>query len=150
MPTIIQYNPPFGSVGVAGEELEPGQCTCPACKGLECLSRPRFYSGQLLSEDELNSEQSYVIAKSRLHNRYLHGRGIACGLTVVCHECKGYVEVRSGYAIDGCGNDIVVCDDTPFDLIGAIQKCKESDRRSQTDCDPLVPVSVECKGVEEE
>ena len=27
---------------------------CPACGGLECLCRPRFFAGQLLTEDDLN------------------------------------------------------------------------------------------------
>ena len=73
----------------------------------------RFFAGQLLTESELNTEQAYVIAKNRLHNRYLHGWGVVCGLEVVC-ACEGFVHVKSGYAIDPCGNDIIVCKDTDF------------------------------------
>ena len=29
-------------------------CVCPACGGLECLERPRYFAGQLLTEAELN------------------------------------------------------------------------------------------------
>jgi hypothetical protein len=31
-----------------------GGCACPACGGLECMCRPRFHAGQLLTEEELN------------------------------------------------------------------------------------------------
>ena len=60
---------------------------CPACGGLECLCRPRFFAGQLLTEDDLNRLDHYIVAKNRLHNRYLIGWGVACGLEVVCNVC---------------------------------------------------------------
>src|SRR5712672_3146475 len=75
-------------------------CCCPACTGLQCLDRTRFFAGQLLTEADLNNDQSYWLAKSRLHNRYLHGWGVACGLQVVCGPCDGWVTIKTGYAID--------------------------------------------------
>ena len=36
---------------------------CPVCGGLECLCRPRFFAGQLLTEDDLNRLEHYVVAK---------------------------------------------------------------------------------------
>jgi hypothetical protein len=77
---------------------------CPACGGLECLCRPRFFAGQLLTEDDLNRLEQYVIDKNRLHNRHLFGSGVACGLEVVCSVCntdgeRGKVVVRPGYAL---------------------------------------------------
>ncbi len=104
-------------------------CSCPACMGLECLERPRYFAGQLLTEAELNSEQAYALAKNRLHNRYLHGPGVVCGLPVVCHPYDGWVTVKQGYAIDPCGNDIIVCEDHDFDVIKAIQQCRATYRR---------------------
>lgn len=52
-----------------------------------CLSLPRFervkyFYGQLLGVREFQSEQSYFYEKHRLHNRYLHGYGVICGLEV--------------------------------------------------------------------
>jgi len=47
----------------------------PACGGLKCLCRTRFFPGQLLTDDDLNRLEQYVIDKTRLHNRYLHGLG---------------------------------------------------------------------------
>jgi hypothetical protein len=126
-------------------------CSCPACLGLECLERPRYFAGQLLTEAELNSEQAYVLAKNRLHNRYLHGWGVVCGLEVVCHDCEGWVTVQSGYAIDPCGNDIIVCADHAFDVIKAIRECREARRRRRRgDCDPYEPPRDQsCTEVEE-
>src|SRR5262245_14797564 len=84
---------------------------CPACGGLGCLCRPRFFAGQLLTEEDLNRLDHYIVEKNKLRNRYLHGWGVVCGLEVVCHPCEGYVTVRSGYALSPCGDDIVVCQD---------------------------------------
>jgi len=112
------------------------QCCCPACVGLECLDRTRYFSGQLLTEADLNNEQSYWLAKSRLHNRFLHGWGVVCGMQVVCSECDGWVTVKPGYAIDPCGNDIIVCSDYAFDVIKAIQACCTPSKQT-SNCAPL-------------
>ena len=113
-------------------------CECPECTGLECLERPRFFAGQLLTEKELGSAQDYVRAKNRLHNLHLHGWGVVCGLEVVCHECEGWVTVSPGYAIDPCGEDIIVCQEHPLNVIEMIRRCKEARRRRRrADCDPI-------------
>jgi hypothetical protein len=71
--------------------------------------RPRFFAGQLLTEDDLQRLTEYGTAKDRLHNRYLFGAGVVCGLEVACDPCGGgHVTVRPGYALDCCGRDIVV------------------------------------------
>src|SRR5215467_8637122 len=79
---------------------------CPACGGLECLCRPRFFAGQILTEADLNRLEQYVVNKNQLHNRYLHGWGVVCGLEVLRHPCGDRVTVRSGYALSPCGDDI--------------------------------------------
>jgi hypothetical protein len=114
----------------------PQECCCPACVGLECLDRTRYFSGQLLTEADLNNEQSYWLAKSRLHNRFLHGWGAVCGMQVVCSECDGWVTVKPGYAIDPCGNDIIVCSDCAFNVIKAIQACCTPSKQTGN-CAPL-------------
>jgi hypothetical protein len=111
-------------------------CCCPACSGLACLDRTRFFSGQLLTEADLNNEQSYWLAKNRLHNRYLNGWGVVCGLQVVCSECEGWVTVKTGYAIDPCGNDIIVCTEQPFNVLKAIQGCCAPTKQT-SNCAPL-------------
>jgi len=113
------------------------------------LQRPRFFAGQIISETDLNSEIAYILAKQRLHNRYLHGVGTACGLEVVCNNCDGYVTVKPGYAISPCGDDIIVCQEQPFNVIKAINDCCSS-RNNKTVCDPYRPaVDPGCTGREQ-
>jgi hypothetical protein len=109
---------------------------CAVCGGLECLCRPRFFAGQLLTDEDLKRLDHYITEKNKLHNRYLVGWGVACGLEVVCNSCDGTVTVRSGYALSPCGEDIVVCSDTPVDVCSMIQKCKKLQPR---DCQPFQP-----------
>jgi hypothetical protein len=106
---------------------------------LKCLERPRFFAGQLLTEADFNTEQDYILAKNRLHNRYLHGPGVVCGLQVVCSDCDGWVTVQPGYAIDPCGNDIIVCEPAALNVIEAINECCGIRRRRPSDCDPYRP-----------
>jgi hypothetical protein len=107
---------------------EPCTPRCPACGGLQCLCRPRFFPGQLLTDDDLNRLERYVVEKNKLHNRYLHGWGVACGLEVVCDPCdpRGVI-VRTGYALSPCGDDIVVCDDQGVDVCDLIDACEPKD-----------------------
>ena len=71
--------------------------------------RPRFFAGMLLTEDDLRALTGYMTGKDRLHNRRLEGSGVVCGLEVTCDPCGGgSVNVRPGYALDCCGNDLVV------------------------------------------
>jgi hypothetical protein len=97
---------------------------CPACGGLQCLCRPRFFAGQILTEDDLNRLEQYVIDKNRLHNRYLHGTGVVCGLVVSCNPCSDRVQVSSGYAISPCGDDIIVCSDDTAPICDLIRQCR--------------------------
>jgi hypothetical protein len=86
------------------------------------LQRPQFFSGQLLTEDDLQLLSDYVAAKSRLHNRFLHGYGVVCGLLVMCHPCGGgKVIVQPGTALDCCGNHIVVPCPVELDINAMVQ-----------------------------
>jgi hypothetical protein len=112
-----------GTVNSTLQATAPMTCCCSVCTGLECLDRTRFFSGQLLTESDLNNEQSYMLAKNRLHNRYLQGWGVVCGLQVTCSACDQWVTINPGYAIDPCGNDIIVCTAQSFNVIQAINAC---------------------------
>src|SRR5215467_6190412 len=105
---------------------------CPVCGGLECLCRPRFFAGQLLTEEDLNRLENYIIGKNKLHNRYLHGWGVVCGLEVTCDPCSG-VQVTPGYAISPCGEDIIVCKKQSVDVCSLIKACK----KPKNNCDPI-------------
>ncbi len=97
---------------------------CPACGGLQCLCRPRFFAGQILTEADLNRLEQYVIDKNRLHNRYLHGWGVVCGLVVSCNPCSDRVNVSAGYALSPCGDDIIVCADDTTPICDLIRQCR--------------------------
>jgi hypothetical protein len=109
---------------------------CPGCGELECLCRPRWTAGMVVSEADLNRLDHYISAKHRLHNRHLFGTGVACGLVVTCHPCGGgLVSVSPGYAIDPCGDDIVVCAEDTVDVCDMIRKCRALERR-EVECRP--------------
>src|SRR6266542_5411055 len=67
------------SLNAPVREVPDHACGCckpgRTCDGLECLCRPRFFAGQLLTDEDLRRLDHYVVAKDRLHNRYLHGPG---------------------------------------------------------------------------
>ena len=119
-------------------------CVCPACGGLECVCRPRFFAGQLLTEEDLNRLDHYIVAKNKLHNRYLMGSGVVCGLEVVCNPCNNLVTVKPGYALSPCGEDIVVCKDEPVDVCELIKRCRP---RRPDECEPLgaLAANVTCQ-----
>jgi hypothetical protein len=121
---------------------------CPQCGGLECLCRPRWVAGMVVSEADLNRLDYYITAKQRLHNRYLFGTGTVCGLVVTCHPCgAGVVSVSPGYALGPCGEDIVVCQPDTVDVCALIQKCR-SIERSVVECAPWANAKG-CEDVQE-
>jgi hypothetical protein len=114
-----------------------GRCVCEECEtcdGLTCLCRPRFYDGQLITAADFSRLDRYIVSKDRLHNRYLHGVGVVCGLEVVCSPCEDTVTVRPGYALGPCGEDIVVCGDAKVDVAGLIRVQRGAAPRA--DCPP--------------
>ncbi|WP_157217416.1 hypothetical protein [Flavisphingomonas formosensis] len=127
-------------------QLQPGSrnghgrnCCCPTCRGLVLKDRPLFGAGQVLTAADLTALQDYVRAKNRLHSRYLHGWGVVCGLEVSCNDCEGSVTISPGYALDPCGEDIIVAQPVRFDLIAAIRACADQQRAKTGNCDPWMP-----------
>ena len=119
------------------------------CTELECFEKPRFFCGQLLTDVDLEAATSYVVAKNRLHNRYLFGAGVVCGLAVRCDPCNsGSVVVESGYALDCSGNDVIVCADTPFDVKGHLDRRR---KEKQADCSKgKTYIPDDCEGMQRE
>ena len=83
------------------------------------FARPEFFAGQLLTDKDLDDLAAYVRGKNRLHNRYLHGAGVVCGLDVSPIGERS-VRVSAGYVLDCCGDDIVVPCDVTVDLIALL------------------------------
>ncbi|MCY0916456.1 hypothetical protein [Massilia antarctica] len=120
-----------------------GQCGCDSrCCELDCLVRPHFFCGQLLTDADLAAMVEWTRARLALA-RYRDGWGIACGLDLSCSAPGGAgscragqpadagpaVYLNAGYALDCCGNDLVVCEPIRVDLGPA---CRAPD----DPCDP--------------
>jgi hypothetical protein len=89
--------------------------------------RPRFFAGQLLTEDDLGLLVDYVTSKNRLHNRSLSGPGVVCGLEVSCDPCGGgKVVVHPGHALDCAGNDIVLSCKEQVDVQALVRELRIS------------------------
>lgn len=94
--------------------------------------RPRFFGGMLLTEDDLQTIDDYMLAKRRLTNRSVFGAGVVCGLDVDCDPCSTtHVVVNPGYALDCCGNDIVVECDEKVDIAALVRELRA---RQGVDC----------------
>ena len=79
------------------------------------LERIRYFTGRHMTARDFHDGDAYHRSFRHLHNRVLHGWGVACGLAVEPHptpECRpDRVIVRCGLALDCCGREIVVpCD----------------------------------------
>jgi len=112
----------YGSRTSSHRSVEAAQrpCGCATCEdqpcSLECLVRPRFFEGQLLTDRDLNAMLDWVRDKQRLV-RYRDGWGVVCGLDLWCDPDRpGGILIGPGYAITCCGDDVVVCEASPYDL----------------------------------
>lgn len=107
---ISTTNPDTGASNQACGELETTSCEP------QCLVQPSFFCGQLLTDEDLNELIAWAKGKFRL-DRYKNGWGVVHGLSVRCADDKACGLVMApGYAVDPCGNDIVVCEDIAVDL----------------------------------
>lgn len=88
------------------------------------LERVRYFCRQLLTADDMTVEQEYFRQKLRRHNKYLHGFGVVCGLSVepaaeAAHPWQ--VRVCPGYAVAPQGDEILVPQPTLYDLATGMQ-----------------------------
>lgn len=92
------------------DDRDAGRNSAREAKSLPMPEAPRrlsYYSGQLLTPDDFEAEQSYLLQGRRSDNRHLHGWGVVCGLGVTPSGTGG-VMIEPGLAIDGMGRQIVV------------------------------------------
>jgi hypothetical protein len=103
---------------IAYQEPAPSSQSC--CR-LMNFERPNYFAGHLLTDADLLLEQRYIREKMKLYHRSLHGSGVVCGLRLTCdHNCAGGILVGRGYAIDDCGNDLVLPERQPLDVISLL------------------------------
>ena len=103
----------------------------------------------MLTEDDLGLLTAYTTAKDRLHNRYLFGAGVVCGLWVSCDPCGGgTVIVQPGYALDCCGNDLLLACPTTLDINAMIRDLRAA--QLGKDCgDPCAGQGTQSAGRQE-
>jgi hypothetical protein len=144
----------ISTAGSAGTTVSSSACGCgchgqalpsEGCCKLTCFERPQYFCGQLLSDADLTAEETYFREKNKLYHRALDGFGVVCGLRMTCdRQCKGHITIGDGYAIDCCGNDLVVCQPRTFDVIGELRRKKwlvEIPR--ERDRDRIIPLDSE-------
>jgi hypothetical protein len=111
---------------------EACSCGCTPCYqascSLDCVVLPRYFCGQLLTDADLTAGITWSQNKFRLGRRR-DGWGVVCGLDVACGPEDGMVTVRPGYAVDCCGNDIVICSDAQLSINKLFQQ-------TSSPCDP--------------
>ena len=122
--------------------------SCLPC-GLHRPARTRYFDGRLLVARDFTCEQDYHRGHRQMHNAYLHGVGIVCGLAASEHpspDCRREaIALSPGLALDCCGQEIIVTEPTAIpirelieadpalqeqlekstDLIIAIERCDE-------------------------
>jgi len=82
-----------------------GTCAPGALNG--GLVRTKFFDGMILTQADLENEQRYWRLKRRLTNRAL-GQGVVWGLRARWDNLRNVIALGPGYALDCCGNDLVV------------------------------------------
>ncbi|MBC9820559.1 hypothetical protein [Terrabacter sp. MAHUQ-38] len=85
---------------------------------VEPRSRVNYFHGRLVTADDLRREQEQFRARQWLHNRMLHGYGVATGLEVTVLDDE--LHVSPGLAIDGLGREIVLTDLHTVDGSGVV------------------------------
>jgi hypothetical protein len=104
----------------AMQSLQMIDCCEPSASKLEHVN---FFNRQLLTADDMTTERDYFLQKLRRHNRFLHGWGVVCGLSVTASPTAGTpwrVQIGSGYALGPYGDEIFVGEAVYFDLAACL------------------------------
>ena len=136
-----------GGSGTAGTALA-SPCSCAGAGCASCATegyvRPRFFAGQLLTEDDLQAMADYVVGKNRLHNRHFMGDGVVCGLAVTCNPCGGgKVVVTPGHALDCCGNDLVLECAVELDINAMVRELRRNQLGGHDCGDPCADIKAD-------
>ena len=101
------------------------------------LSRPHYFSGKLLTDQDLNQEQTYFIERFKRHNRSLHGFGVVFGLKVSTD--KGKVKISAGMGLDCEGNEIIIPTDQTLPPPSFDSKVAFVTLKYSEDCEGVMP-----------
>jgi hypothetical protein len=78
------------------------------------VRRVNYFSGQVLTPEDLQAEQDYHREMRYRHNRLL-GHGVVHGLDITVGD-GSTVAVSPGFAIDRCGRELVLPDQVAVDV----------------------------------
>lgn len=97
-------------IGLQLARLDPGHATAAPDAVVPQLERPNYFSGKLLTTDDLNLEQAYVREKFRRLHLASFDTGIIAGLNVTVDNSGGtaVIVVSPGSALDAQGELIVL------------------------------------------
>jgi hypothetical protein len=127
--------------------LTAAPCATGTC-GSIALERNLFFTGKLMTARAFRDETAYLRSRIHLHNRLFVGTGVACGLDLVEHElpeCRSrWVVVRSGLAIDCCGREVVLCEDTRLQIADDSPTEASEEPRSFVVCIRYREREIEC------
>jgi hypothetical protein len=96
--------------------------TCSACD--TPLERLRYFPRQLITADDMRTEQHYLRERMKRHNRFLHGFGVVCGCEVIAPTATSppwQLTVCPGYAVSPQGDEILIPQPVTFDLQTGVQ-----------------------------
>jgi hypothetical protein len=100
------------------------------CDGGQGLERVRYFPRQLLTAEDMRTEQDYARQRQRRFNRFVMGWGVACGLEVKADPRNARtLKVCPGYALGPWGDEIYVAETVTVDLA----------RRAADPADPCQP-----------
>jgi hypothetical protein len=100
------------------------------------FSRPRYFSGKLLTANDLEAEQSYHRDKQRFRNLYTLGYGIVSGLLLETQDNGRSIYVAPGLAIDGYGREICVDSAVELALTGGDDRLLVCIGYAETEAEP--------------
>jgi len=105
-----------------------GVCIDAIGAGVERLSgakRVSYFAGQVLAASDFQAEQQYLIGRRWLHNRLLHGFGIADGLSVtIANDASSTsVVVGPGLALDRLGREVQLVDRIALPIVDRCGPC---------------------------
>jgi hypothetical protein len=83
------------------------------------LERLRYFFGQRLGPEDFQAEQNYQLDRFRRRALCLHGWGVVCGCMVASIAGARRVTISPGCAVSPQGDEIVVDEQTDFNLVGA-------------------------------
>ena len=94
----------------SGQSRDNGGVAVGTPAGLEIpFDRVTYRDGQLLTANDLASDETRNARLRQLHTHYLHNTwGIAIGYGVSGADADNVVEVGPGYAVDGAGRELVL------------------------------------------